>query len=560
MENLIEEAKEGNKEAYTELILSVKDELNNIARKKIKNQEDVNDILQNTFIIGYLKIKQLKSAKYFKTWIIRILINECNKYYREKERYMSLIEKCNNYYENDNYIDINIGFDDLIKELDTIEKKIFRMYYQENFSMKTIAEKLNIKENTIKTKIYRGKRKIYEKYKKFVLFVLIIGILMTGVTFGKDIISYLKNIFSLSSLGQNNEGVLNAIENKQWIQNVDMDLINLDNEYGINVKYIIVDEINIYILFELENKQGNNIEFDRISITDLKLTDNNSNLIYDIGVADEQLYGKISGWKKIENDENNKILELLYIFSEGFPNIKTLKFDFSRVVLYNDKNPSYNKTIYMDNKNFSIEINEKFISQNKKDIKLEIKKNRDNMIVKKAVITETGFYAVIKTNNHNVKLKLSSEKFSKICEKQLLYVEPEKNEFTFLIYSIIDENKNVIGTIITPGIGVALEALNNSAAQLSDISLEPKCELIGRDTRSSICSGIINGNIYMIDGFIRNIKEELGLKNSEKKLGLIATGGAANLIVPFTRNKFAYYSNLTLLGEALLYQKNRKKP
>ena len=441
MEKLIEEAKDGNKEAYTELILSVKDELNNIARKKIKNQEDVNDILQNTFIIGYLKIKQLKSAKYFKTWIIRILINECNKYYREEEKYKNLIIKSNNYYENNNDIDTNIGFDDLIKELDTIEKKIFRMYYQENFSMKTIAEKLNIKENTIKTKLYRGKRKIYEKYKKFVLFVLIIGILMTGVTFGKDIISYLKNIFSLSSLGQNNEGVLNAIENKQWIQNVDMDLINLDNEYGIKVKYIIVDEINIYILFELDDKQGNNIKFDRISITDLKLTDNNSNLIYDIGVADEQLHGKISGWKKIENDEKNKILELLYIFSEGFPNIKTLEFNFSKVILYNDKNPSQNKTINMDNKNFSIEINEKFIGQNKKDIKLEIEKNRDNMIVKKAVITETGFYAVIKTNNHNVKLKLNSEDFSKICQKQLLYVEPEKNEFTFLIYSIIDENK-----------------------------------------------------------------------------------------------------------------------
>ena len=133
MEKLIEEAKDGNKEAYTELILSVKDELNNIARKKIKNQEDVNDILQNTFIIGYLKIKQLKSAKYFKTWIIRILINECNKYYREEEKYKNLIIKSNNYYENNNDIDTNIGFDDLIKELDTIEKKIFRMYYQENF-------------------------------------------------------------------------------------------------------------------------------------------------------------------------------------------------------------------------------------------------------------------------------------------------------------------------------------------------------------------------------------------------------------------------------------------
>lgn len=445
MNSLIDEVKEGNKESYAKMISDVKDELNNIAKSKIKNQEDINDILQNTFIIGYLKINQLKNEKYFKTWLIRILINECNKYYRENEKYVNLTKKCSDYFETKT--DLNepedIGFENLIRDLDIIEKNIFRMYYQENFSIKVISKKLNIKENTVKTKMHRGKKKVYETYKKIVLFVVLIGILTTGVTFGRDIISYLKNIFSLSSVGQNNEGVTSAIENKQWFQNIEMTEICLNEKYSINVKYLIVDEINIYVLFELKNNVDEFMKNARISITDLILTDENGNLVYNVGVADEQLYGKISGWKRIENNKNDEILELLYIFSDGFSNMKTLKFDFSQVVIYNDKDPSQKETITMEHKNIDIELSEKFTNKNKRNVKLEIEKNDDNIDIRRVVITETGLYAIVKTNNHNLKLKLKSEKSSKMCEKQLLDVEPENNEFTFLIYAVINEQEKI---------------------------------------------------------------------------------------------------------------------
>lgn len=122
----------------------------------------------------------------------------------------------------------------------------------------------------------------------------------------------------------------------------------------------------------------------------------------------------------------------------------------------------------------------------------------------------------------------------------------------------VDKDRNVLGTIITPGLTVSMKALTDSAAQLNNIRLERENVLIGRDSAESINSGVMNGNIYMIDGFIRNIREQLISKDSGEKLSLIATGGLSMNIIPYTKNKFTYYENLTLDGAAYLYEKNVK--
>ncbi len=124
--------------------------------------------------------------------------------------------------------------------------------------------------------------------------------------------------------------------------------------------------------------------------------------------------------------------------------------------------------------------------------------------------------------------------------------------------TVVDSSKTVLGTIIVPGLKISLDALYDSAAQLSDIYLDSEPEIIGKDTKSSICSGIINGNALMIDGFVRNIREELGVKESGEKLNLIATGGLCNLILPYLRNKFIFNDVLTLYGMVFLYLNNNK--
>jgi len=124
--------------------------------------------------------------------------------------------------------------------------------------------------------------------------------------------------------------------------------------------------------------------------------------------------------------------------------------------------------------------------------------------------------------------------------------------------TVVDYTKFVIGTVIMPGLAVSMNALADSAALLGDVPLEPSDELIGKNTEEAVNSGVINGTIYMIDGFIRNIRETYIDKRSTEKLSLIATGGLSNIIIPHTRNKFEYDENLTLFGAALLFQRNTK--
>ncbi|MDZ5254545.1 sigma-70 family RNA polymerase sigma factor [Clostridium sp. LIBA-8841] len=56
-----------------------------VAKGILKIEEDVEDAIQTTILIAFNKINTLKDERYFKTWLIRILINECNKIYKKNK-------------------------------------------------------------------------------------------------------------------------------------------------------------------------------------------------------------------------------------------------------------------------------------------------------------------------------------------------------------------------------------------------------------------------------------------------------------------------------------------
>ncbi len=171
MEELIEKAKKGNKDAFTELIISMQDELYKIARMRLSNEEDIDDVIQETMLSTLYGIKHLNYPQYFKTWIIKILINKCNALYKKKKKLDYYYDT--NFINNsivdfkENNIECNIDFYILIKDLDYLERYILILYYEMGYSSKDISKILNINENTLKTKISRSKmkiKKIIEKY------------------------------------------------------------------------------------------------------------------------------------------------------------------------------------------------------------------------------------------------------------------------------------------------------------------------------------------------------------------------------------------------------------
>ena len=66
MEELVEKAKNNNSDAFTYLILNIEKDLYCIAKSKIENENDIEDIIQETMLIAFLNIKKLKNNSFFK--------------------------------------------------------------------------------------------------------------------------------------------------------------------------------------------------------------------------------------------------------------------------------------------------------------------------------------------------------------------------------------------------------------------------------------------------------------------------------------------------------------
>lgn len=168
MDELVEKATKGDAEAYTQLMLSIRNDLYKICKTRITSDDEIEDVIQETMIKTFRQLKKLRDVSKFKSWIISILINNCNMQYRTKQKMRIHECDCNydTYIENrqtsDNIdiIDSDIDFYLLISKLNYEERIIVILHYAENFTFKEISKILHINENTVKTRLYRAKEKL----------------------------------------------------------------------------------------------------------------------------------------------------------------------------------------------------------------------------------------------------------------------------------------------------------------------------------------------------------------------------------------------------------------
>lgn len=169
MNELVKKAKKGNKEAFTQLIIEIENELYKIAKLRLQSNYDIDEAIQETMLQAFKSIKKLKHEEYFKTWIIRILINNCNKIYRKNGKKEVLLndlsQELNDTTNNIEKIDTILNFYNIIRVLNYEERVIIVLYYMEDFTNKEISKILNMNENTVKSKLLRAKSKLKKFYK-----------------------------------------------------------------------------------------------------------------------------------------------------------------------------------------------------------------------------------------------------------------------------------------------------------------------------------------------------------------------------------------------------------
>ena len=160
----IKKAQNGDKQAFCSVIENVERKLYIIARSRLTNIEDIKDAMQDTIMYAYINIKKLKEVEKFNAWIVKILINSCNKIYNQKKiNILSYSEFDENKfkYESD-LIDLenNMNFFNIIDFLDVQEKTLITMYYLDEYTTKEISEILDINESTLRSKLSSIRNKI----------------------------------------------------------------------------------------------------------------------------------------------------------------------------------------------------------------------------------------------------------------------------------------------------------------------------------------------------------------------------------------------------------------
>jgi type III pantothenate kinase len=111
---------------------------------------------------------------------------------------------------------------------------------------------------------------------------------------------------------------------------------------------------------------------------------------------------------------------------------------------------------------------------------------------------------------------------------------------TCVTFDFIDENNNYLGGAISPGLRLRYEALHNFTAKLPLLTLENPKHFIGNSTAESIHSGVVNGLVYEIDGFIDDFKAQ------NSKFIIILTGGDTEFLAKRLKNTIFANSNFLL--------------
>lgn len=162
MRALIRKAMRGDPDAFTELITQHTSDMYKVARGILNNNEDIADAIQSTILLCYEKIDTLRQPKYFKTWLIRILINECNQMIR-KNGNQCLLEEFPELSAGDHSME-SVEFEQLMQALDEKYRVVLILYYAEGFKVSEIAEMLHLKEGTVKTRLSRGRVSLAKEY------------------------------------------------------------------------------------------------------------------------------------------------------------------------------------------------------------------------------------------------------------------------------------------------------------------------------------------------------------------------------------------------------------
>lgn len=142
------------KEQFTKLILENEEMMCKVAMSMLRNEKDSEDALQSAVLTAFEKLSSLKHEKYFRTWLMRILINICNKQLRQRKRTVELAEIQAVSTSSAEEVEVRVAVEALPLKI----RQVIILYYSEQFTTKEISEILKIPKGTVLSRLDKGRK------------------------------------------------------------------------------------------------------------------------------------------------------------------------------------------------------------------------------------------------------------------------------------------------------------------------------------------------------------------------------------------------------------------
>jgi len=160
-------------------------------------------------------------------------------------------------------------------------------------------------------------------------------------------------------------------------------------------------------------------------------------------------------------------------------------------------------------------------------------------------------------NHYKTKETLGNDRIANAAGAAKIF--PSRNNLvidigTCIKYDFINDKNEYIGGAISPGMQMRYMSLHDYTSKLPLVKPSVKVKILGTDTQSSIVSGVQQGMLNEMEGYIRHYENEY------KGLNVILTGGDADCFAHLFNFPIFAAPKLTAIGlnEILLYN-NRKK-
>ena len=148
------------KETLGQLIIDSEETIYHIAKSLLYNDADCADAIQEAIVKAFVKLHTLKDDSYAKTWLIRIVMNECYAIMRKEKKIISLQDYQMNEQETESK-----DYSDLYEAIFRLPEQIklcVTLYYMEGYSVKEVAALLDTTESAVKNRLAKARGKLKE--------------------------------------------------------------------------------------------------------------------------------------------------------------------------------------------------------------------------------------------------------------------------------------------------------------------------------------------------------------------------------------------------------------